>query len=59
MLSQREQTKEFNTVDRCFDPILDERRFAITMINGSMHSDNRREEVPNTYGFFVSPNELE
>ena len=28
-------------------------------VNGSMNVENRREEVPNTYGFFVSPNELE
>jgi hypothetical protein len=27
--------------------------------NYSVNSEHERDEVPNTYGFFVSPNELE
>jgi hypothetical protein len=29
------------------------------MVNYSLDNEQERDEVPNTYGFFVSPNELE
>jgi hypothetical protein len=29
------------------------------MVNYSLNNEQERDEVPNTYGFFVSPNELE
>jgi hypothetical protein len=29
------------------------------MVNYSLNDEQERDEVPNTYGFFVSPNELE
>jgi hypothetical protein len=29
------------------------------MVNYSLNNEQEREEVPNTYGFFVAPNELE
>ena len=42
---------------------LDERLFHIIMVNvsmnGSMDIDGRPTEVPNNYGFFVSPDQLE
>jgi hypothetical protein len=28
-------------------------------LNGTINSEQERDEVPNTYGFFVSPTELE
>lgn len=42
---------------------LDERFFCLIMVNvsmnGSMDVDGRPNEVPNNYGFFVSPDQLE
>jgi hypothetical protein len=29
------------------------------MVNYSVNNEEERDEVPNTYGFFVPPNELE
>ncbi|CAF2086903.1 unnamed protein product [Rotaria magnacalcarata] len=29
------------------------------MVNYSPNNEQERDEVPNTYGFFVSPNEIE
>lgn len=42
---------------------LDEFRFSLIMVNfsmnGSMDIDDRPTEVPNNYGFFVPPDQLE